>query len=202
MQISEENVAVCTALGRHQAFAVLENHCGAAQALTLKQIKESDLHQQFGLTWEQFCERYAGITARHADRLIQCQRELGDKYFRLAELARISPALFRQLPPTTDPETIEIDGETFTLLPENAPRIRQALRRLRDNGRETKVDGALARVDYEFGLRRDVMLQEIGKMIDSNLPAPHREFLTRFAKDSVEKWTKIVNRLQALNGKV
>ena len=80
--------------GTPQAFAVIANKCSAAQALCLKQVRESRLFEKLGLTWEEFCQEYAGISRVHAERLIQQHEEFGDAYFRLSEIARISPETF------------------------------------------------------------------------------------------------------------
>ena len=42
-------------IGRQQAFAVIGSQCSAAQAISLKHVKESRAYEQLGLTWEEFC---------------------------------------------------------------------------------------------------------------------------------------------------
>ncbi len=49
-------------VGRQQAFAVIANKCSAAQALSLKQMKETRSHEKLGLSWHDFCQRHAGIS--------------------------------------------------------------------------------------------------------------------------------------------
>jgi len=78
-------------VGRQQAFAVIANKCSAAQALCLKQVRETRLYEKLDLTWDEFCKEYAGIGRAYADRLIQQHEEFGEAYFRLSEIARISP---------------------------------------------------------------------------------------------------------------
>jgi hypothetical protein len=58
-------------VGRQQAFAVIAKKCSAAQALSLKQMKETRSYEKLGLSWDDFCQRHTGISHRHADRIIR-----------------------------------------------------------------------------------------------------------------------------------
>ena len=51
-------------VGRQQAFAVIAKKCSAAQALSLKQMKESCSYEKFGLSWDDFCQQHAGHQPR------------------------------------------------------------------------------------------------------------------------------------------
>ena len=39
-------------IGRQQAFSVIAAKCSAAQAITMKNIKESRVYEQLGFTWD------------------------------------------------------------------------------------------------------------------------------------------------------
>jgi len=118
--------------GKTQAFGIIANRGMVAQAQSLKLIRDSRSFETLGLTWEQFCEIHAGISRSYADKLIQRLEEFGEAFFKLAQVARVSPEFYRVLAPAISEEGIEIDGEVLALVPENAPRIRLALRRLQD----------------------------------------------------------------------
>ena len=118
-------------VGRQQAFAVIANQCSAAQALCLKQVRETRLFEKLELTWDEFCKQYAGISRESADRLIRQYEEFGDAYFRLSEIARISPETYRQISSQVSDEGLEFDGRKLALIPENAPKIRAAIQTLR-----------------------------------------------------------------------
>jgi hypothetical protein len=115
-------------VGRQQAFAVIANKCSAAQALSLKQMKETGCHDQLGLSWDDFCERYVGLDRRQADRIISHYKEFGEAYFRLSSLARISAEDYREIAAAVEDSCIEIDGEQVPIAPENASRIRAFIR--------------------------------------------------------------------------
>jgi hypothetical protein len=118
--------------GKTQAFGLIANRSLAALAESLKQIRESRSFETLYLSWEEFCEQHAGISRSYADKLIQRLEEFGVNYFKLAQIARISPESYRALGPAVSDEGIEVDGEIIPFVPENATRIRQVVRRLQD----------------------------------------------------------------------
>ena len=117
-------------VGRQQAFAVLASKCSAAQAQCLREMRETRAHELFGLSWEEFCKRYLGISRAHADSIIRRHEEFGNAYFRFAEICRVSPETFRKIADKVTEETIEIDGELVPLTPLNAARIRKSIQHL------------------------------------------------------------------------
>src|SRR5581483_11657043 len=118
-------------IGRQQAFALIASKCSAAQAQCLKQVRESKIHEKLGTTWHEFCPAHFGISRPTADRIIQQFDEFGAAYFKLASIARISAADYRELAPSIDAETIRIDGEHVPITQANASRIRAHVASLR-----------------------------------------------------------------------
>ena len=62
MDTAKDQVESAAWVGREQAFAVIASKCSAAQAAALKETKESEIHDQLGLTWRDFCPKYAGMS--------------------------------------------------------------------------------------------------------------------------------------------
>jgi hypothetical protein len=91
-----------------------------------------------GLTWEEFCPNYAGLTRPRVDVLIQNLEEFGATYFRLSEIVRISPETYRRMVPKIEGEQIDIGGEMVSIVPENAVRIRLAVHRMRAELQQAK----------------------------------------------------------------
>ena len=120
-------------IGRGQAFGFVANGCLAAQAQCLKKIRDTEAYKEQNLTWDDFCDRYAGVGRRQADRLIQQLEEFGETYFRLAEIMKISPQAYRQLSNSgvIKDDALEVDGELVPITPENGPRIKAAVMTLR-----------------------------------------------------------------------
>jgi|SRR5579862_3676355 len=154
-------------VGRQQAFAVIANKCTAAQALALKQMRESRFYETLGLNWETFCRDHAGISRAYADDLIRRLDEFGDSYFRLADIARISPEVYRGIATKVTPEGIEIDGESVPLTRANAGRIRAAIKRLRAELKQTNerlADRERLPTVLELLNRFDTFLAEAGRV--------------------------------------
>ena len=49
-------------VGRHQAFDLIAKRCTAADAETLKSIRDNAEYKRLGLTWKQFCEQELGVS--------------------------------------------------------------------------------------------------------------------------------------------
>ncbi len=65
-------------VGRQQAFAVIAKKCSAAQALSLKEMKEARGYEKLGLSWDDFCQQHAGISRVHVDHIIRQYEEFGE----------------------------------------------------------------------------------------------------------------------------
>ena len=135
-------------IGRQQAFAVIASKCSAAQALALKQMKDSRVYDQIGLSWPDFCLKYVGLGRERVDALIRQYNEFGEAYFRLSQIARISPDSYRELAPKVAGEVVTIDGKDYPMTAANAVKIRAALiklRRERDEARRAAPPGTCRR---------------------------------------------------------
>lgn len=133
-----ESVELGAWLGRGQAFGMVANQCSAAHAECLRNVRESGSYKLLGLTWEEFCPNYAGLTRPRVDVLIQNLEEFGATYFRLSEIVRISPETYRRMVPKIEGEQIDIGGEMVSIVPENAVRIRLAVHRMRAELQQAK----------------------------------------------------------------
>jgi hypothetical protein len=94
---SQKQIDLGSWVGLQKAFANVSSGCSAARAQCLKQVRDSNMLDDLGLTWEEFCTLHAGISRRHADNLIQQYERFGDAYFRLTEIAPVSPKTFQQI---------------------------------------------------------------------------------------------------------
>jgi len=183
-------------IGRQQAFAVIANKCSAAQALALKQVKETRAYEKVGLNWEDFCREFAGISRTHADRIIDQFNEFGDNYFRLSSLARISPDTYREIAAQVDDNAIEIDGQKIALTPENAPKIRAAIHTLHARARVAR-DRHLPQIT-ELAVRLDMFFTDASKLISLTMPTLDREPLKYLMDRAVEKAKRLSRQLEEL----
>ena len=155
-------------VGLQKAFANVSSGCSAARAQCLKQVRDSHMLDDLGFTWEEFCTLHAGISRRHADNLIHQYERFGDAYFRLTEIAPVSPKTFQQIAAQVTPDTIEIDGQPLALTPENAPKIRAAIQLLRQQIQhpswgEAERDPRPPANVIELRIRLDAVLKDAAK---------------------------------------
>ena len=127
-----EPVELGACIGRAQAFGLIANQCSAAQADSLRRIRDAAAYKLLHLTWDEFCREHAGLSRTRVDTLIDCLEEFGETYFRLSEIVHISPEAYRQIAPRIQAEQLEIEGELVDIVPENATRIRAGVTRLRN----------------------------------------------------------------------
>ena len=178
---TEKQVDLGSWMGLQQAFAVVTGSCSAARAQCLRQVRDSKILDGLGLTWDEFCKDYAGISRQHADHLIQQHAEFGDAYFRLSEIARVSSRTYRQIAAHVEGETVEIDGEKLALIPANAGRIRAAIQSLRNRVRPPAAASRPSADLIELRVRVDALASDIAKSIRGLNPIesrnPHRGLL-------------------------
>jgi hypothetical protein len=130
-QTIKESIDLGTWLGRGQAFGVIANGCTAAQAECLRQISESSSYKQTGLSWDDFCTEYVGLTRPRVDDLIRNLKEFGQAFFDLSNVVRISPQAYRRVASKIKNQSIEIGTELVPIVPENAAKIRRAINQAR-----------------------------------------------------------------------
>lgn len=196
--------------GLQQAFAAVAGSCSAARAQCLKQVRDSGMLDSLGLTWDEFCHDYAGISRGHADHLIRQYNEFGDAYFRLSEIARVSPKTFEQIAghvvSSDGADALELDGEKLPLIPENAAKIRAAIQSLRNQVRHSPAPARPPAGVIELQIRVDALAAELAKAIaalNPAAPAPapesngERAALSGLAVYAVNKFRNLARQLGA-----
>jgi hypothetical protein len=124
-------IELCHILGQRRAFAAVAGRCSATQAQLLRRIHDEKLYLPIAPTWEKFCGIQLSFSRRHADRIIALLNRFGPIYFELAQLTGLSPAEYLAIEPAVREQTIVVNGEALSLIPENAPKILDAVTRLR-----------------------------------------------------------------------
>ena len=198
--IPNELVNASAWIGRQQAFALIGSKCSAAQAECLREIRESHAYEELGVTWEEFCPRYAAISRSKADDLIRRLDEFGQDYFRICEVARISPEAYRQIADLVHGETVELDGQAVPLIPENAPRIRLGIRNLRAEINRLAAGKQRQRGDIiELSDRLDSLLRDVHRRIDGRvLPDSELAALRGLTDGAIEKFRRISKTLESV----
>ena len=117
-------------LGKRRAFASVSGRCSAAQVQHMYRIREEKLYQSLTHSWRDFCNEYLCISRRHADHLIALLKRFGPVYFELSELIGVSPRQYLSIEPAVHQDCLVVDGEAISLIPENAPKLRDAVDQL------------------------------------------------------------------------
>jgi len=118
-------------LGENLAFSLMAGRCSAAQAATLKRIREEKNYQKLVPHWRDFCPKYLKMSRAQADKIIGLLDEFGPGYFELAQLTRISPQTYRAIEPSIEDGALHCNGEVIELDPENSQRVAAAVAELR-----------------------------------------------------------------------
>ncbi len=118
-------------LGQNQAFGLIAGRCSAAQAASLRRLREDKKYKLVTPYRRDFCSRYLSISGPQADYIIGLWEEFGAPYFEVARLTRISPETYRAIAPAVREGGLHSNGEVIELNPENSRRIAAAVAGLR-----------------------------------------------------------------------
>ncbi|HJT87609.1 MAG TPA: hypothetical protein VJ732_07125 [Bryobacteraceae bacterium] len=176
---SEKQFDLGSWTGLQKAFAAVAGSCSAARARCLKQVRDSGMLDDLGLTWDEFCKDYAGLSRGHADHLIRQYDQFGDAYFHLSEIARVSSKAFQQIAghvvSDNGAEALEIDGEKLALVPENAAKIRAAIQSLRNQVHRPPAPPRPPAGVIELQARVDALAADLAKAIAALQPLSEDE---------------------------
>lgn len=119
-------------VGRHEALGLIASRCSAADAATLRRIRDKELWRSEAASWNEFCGSRLKMTRSNANRLIKLLDEFGPAYFQIAHAARISMEDYRKaIAPAVRDNVLHVNGEAIALTEENDPRIAVAISELR-----------------------------------------------------------------------
>ena len=125
-------------LGQRRAFAAVGGRCSAAHAQLLRRIRDEKLYRAVAPSWRTFCGTHLAITCRHADRLIALLNRFGPTYFEISQLVGLSPRQYLAIQPVLHEHSVLVNGEAISLIPENAPKVLEAVGQLLRETRRTK----------------------------------------------------------------
>ncbi len=129
---SADTLELGVVLGHNQAFGLIAGRCSAAQAASLRRLREEKKYRSCNLSWNEFCTRYLKVSRTQADKTIRLLEEFGPSYFTVAQMTRISPDAYRAIEPAVKDGAIHVDGEAIELIPENAHKVAAAVAGLRN----------------------------------------------------------------------
>jgi hypothetical protein len=185
-------------LGQRRAFGIVAGRCSAAEAETIRRIRDEKLFLHRADNWDEFAPAYLGITSRHANRIIRMLGEFGPAYFELAQLTRVSPEQFRAIAPSVREQGLEFDGEIIALVPENAEKLTAAVAELRKNSAADDECAPSTRERLEILEKRcRHVIGAFAEVAESGPEAEEREALLAAVRRAVAELTRIEVKMAA-----
>ena len=145
-----ETLELGSVLGQNQAFGLIAGRCSAAQAASLKHLRDEKKYKRVTEDWRDFCSRYLRMSGAQADKIIHLWEEFGAGFFQVAQLTRISPDTYRAIAPSVRESALHLNGEVIELNVENSRQVAEAvaqLRRVRKPARQIATHVRLAELD-------------------------------------------------------
>ena len=118
-------------LGQNQSFGLIAGRCSAAQAASLRRLREERKYKRVACNWRDFCARYLRMSQTQADQIIKLWEEFGAGYFEVAQLTRVSPETYRALAPAIRDGVLHSNGDTIELSLENSRQVAAAVAEVR-----------------------------------------------------------------------
>jgi len=182
-----EALEVGRLLGQRRAFAAVAGRCSAAHAQLLRRIHDEKLYRPLAATWEDFCGVHLAITRRHADRLIDLLNRFGPTYFELSILVGISVRQYLAIEPAVREHSLLVNGEAVSFIPENAPKILEALSQILGESRRARHparprQSLRARVE-DLTSRGRIIANQLVALFNSCGSARDREFILEAATE-------------------
>lgn len=121
-----------TILGQNLAFGLIAGRCSAAQATSLRRLRESKSYKRVTPQWADFCAQFLKMSRTQVDQIIHLLDEFGPGYFELSQLTRISPETYRAIAPAVKNGVLQFQGESIELSAENSRKVAAAVAELRN----------------------------------------------------------------------
>jgi hypothetical protein len=126
----DKGLELGTWIGRKQAFGLVAGRCSAADAKCLREIRENKQYRETGLSWEEFCSKYLGMSRAQADKTIRQLDEFGEAFFHLAGFSRITEQNYRLIAGAVNEKGVEYQGTRIAIAAENSVRLAAAVKGL------------------------------------------------------------------------
>jgi hypothetical protein len=127
-------------VGRREAFALTAGRCSAAEAESLRRMRDEKQYRKLGMNWEEFCSKRLGVSRRHVDRTIRLLDEFGPAYFHVAQMSHLTPDEYRAIAPHVSAEGVQVNGAVVALLPENSEQVSAAVAELLEREKPAKPE--------------------------------------------------------------
>jgi hypothetical protein len=181
-----------TLLGRRQAFGLIAARCSAADAASLRAIRDEKSYRALAKGWVEFCSQHLGISHTHANRIIGYLEEFGPSYFEMAQFTGISPETYRTIAPKIQDHALHLDGQVIALLPENTEELARAVEQLRQKTASERAPRPAADRVSEIEHRLFQLAAEISELSRTEPPGAKRMRLASVLMAAREKLQRLV----------
>lgn len=167
-------------LGRREAFAAVAGKCSAAEAESLRRIRDERTYLQLDRSWEEFCAKRLGTSRRQVDRTLRLLDEFGPAYFHVAQMAHVTPEEYRAIAPHVSAEGVRLDGAVVALLPENSEQVSAAVAELLEREKPAREKPV---VSFEAVVKRcESLVEAIAAMAGSLEPIQKMRLTTAISR--------------------
>ncbi len=184
---AEQSAELCRLLGQRRAFTAVAGRCSAAHAQLLRRIHDEKLYLPLAPSWRAFCGTHLAITCRHADRLIALLNRFGPAYFEISQLVGISPRQYVSIESVVRQHSTQLNGQTISLIPENAPlvldAVDQLLRQSRRTGHQPRSSESLRQRVIKLTNRARDIAHQLVRLHHNSHSAADREFILEAANE-------------------
>src|SRR5690349_17800422 len=97
-------------LGRREAFAMLAGKCSAAQAESMRRVRDSKAYREKDWTWEECCVKGFGSSRRNVERTLRLLDEFGPAYFHVAQMAHVTAEEYRAIAANISTDGVRYEG--------------------------------------------------------------------------------------------
>jgi hypothetical protein len=149
-------------MGRREAFGLMAGRCSAADAESLRRIRDEKIYRRLNCTWPEYCTRHLHVARRSVDRAIGYLQEFGPAFFHLTQLTHIGPKDYRAIASNIGQDGVKLDGTAVTLLPENSQEVSSAVAELLK--RIERKQQKPASVPFDAALKR---CQTVARMLEA-----------------------------------
>lgn len=173
-------------LGQRRAFAAVSGRCSAAHAQLLRQIHDEKLYLPHAPTWEAFCGPNLAVSRRHADRLISLLNRFGPIYFEITQLIGLSPRQYLAIEPVVRENSLLVNGEAVSLIPDNAPKLLEAIGEVLNQSRRkrrTRPPETLHARVAKLTARARAIANQLVALYNSSSSARDRELILESATE-------------------
>jgi hypothetical protein len=117
-------------IGRREAFAAIAGKCTAAEALSLREIRDSKSYRLLGINWDECCSKVFGSSRRNVERILRPLDEFGPMYYHVAQITHVTPEEYRSIAAHISAEGVRLDDAVIPVIEELSEQVSAAVTEL------------------------------------------------------------------------